>query len=86
MKMWRKQAMKEGKDADGGRPGRRIRQSYVTEKYVFGNMPKTYPLLNALFKRAGLSTPTMITSAAALPAVIESQSQSEPEETTNETI
>lgn len=53
MKQWRREAMKEGKK-DGRRPGRGIKAGAQMQAYIFKGMPKTYPLLAALFKNAGI--------------------------------
>lgn len=52
MKLWRKQAMKAGK-----RTGRKIRHQSMMEEIFFRKMPKTYPLLNQLFIKAGVPIP-----------------------------
>lgn len=60
MKLWRKEAMKEGKQ-NGARPGRRIKNAAQMQEMMFRRLPKSHPLLNALFKRAGISTPPSFT-------------------------
>ena len=56
MKMWRKLAMVEGKK-DGKRPGRQIKQMFAMQEYLFKQQPRMNPLLESMFKRAGLPTP-----------------------------
>lgn len=47
MKLWRKLAMKGN--------GRHIKQHMLMQEMMVRNAPRTYPLLDALFKRAGMS-------------------------------
>lgn len=54
MKQWRREAMKEGKK-DGRRPGRSIKAGAQMQYMLFKGAPKTYPLLAALFARAGMN-------------------------------
>ena len=56
MKLWRKQAMKEGKQ-NGKRPGRQIRYANAMQEMIFKRMPRTYPLLNKMFVHAGVIVP-----------------------------
>lgn len=59
MKLWRKLAMKEGRQ-DGRRPGRQIKQMYAMQEYIFSREPKLTRTLEILFKNIGLPTPQRI--------------------------
>jgi hypothetical protein len=59
MKLWRKLAMKEGKQ-DGRRPGRQIKQMHAMQEYMFKQQPRLTPLLEVLFKRVGIATPQRV--------------------------
>lgn len=51
MKLWRKMAKK----TDGIGNGRKIKYQMQMEEMMFKNLPKKYPLLDALFERAGIT-------------------------------
>lgn len=53
MKLWRKLAMRQGKQ-NGTRPGRSIKRQMMWEEQMFKQLPRSTPLLNALFDRVGL--------------------------------
>lgn len=55
-RLWRKEAKKTvGEDGVVRRNGRQLKQMGLMQDYFFKNSPKTYPLLNALFDRVGLT-------------------------------
>lgn len=58
MKLWRKQAMKEGKK-DGRRPGRAIRNQKAWEAMLTKKGIVMTPILRALFIKGGLYVPPL---------------------------
>ena len=50
MKMWRKQSMKEGKGS-----GRGIKRANQMQELMFKSSVRTYPLMEAMFARAGIT-------------------------------
>lgn len=57
MKLWRKLAKKEYNEQTGmvERNGRSIKHTMLMQELMMKNAPRTTPLIEALFKRAGMS-------------------------------
>ena len=80
MKLWRKQAKKD--PVTGKRNGRQIRyQSFVSEQ-VLKMQPKSYPLLDALIEKSGITFVMSKKEQAKLEELIASANK----ETTDETV
>ena len=80
MKLWRKQAKKD--PVTGNRNGRQIRyQSFVSEQ-VLKYQPKSYPLLDALIEKSGITFVMSKKEQAKLEELIASANK----ETTDETV
>lgn len=78
MKLWRRMAKK---DEDGRRNGRQIKYHMWMEEQMFKKQARSYPLLDALFKRAGMSYVLSNAQKATLKRMIE---EAQAKEKTNE--
>ena len=79
MKLWRKLAKKE----NGVRNGRSIKHTMLMQELMMKNAVRTTPLLEALFKRAGMSYSLSKKQQEALKNMIE---KSKEEETSNAAV
>lgn len=79
MKLWRKLAKKEFNEQTGmvERNGRSIKQTMVMQELMMKNAPRTTPLLEALFKRAGMSYSLSKKQQAALKKMIDESKKEE---------
>lgn len=81
MKLWRKLAMKNGKGT-----GRAIKYRMWMEEQAFKSSARSYPLLDALFKRAGMTYALSNKQQETLRGMIEKIAKEKTEkESTNET-
>jgi len=77
MKLWRKQA-KNGN-------GRAIKRAAQMQEMIMQNSPKTYPLLDSLFKRAGMTYSLSKRQQETLQRMIEESNANAAEEVVDET-
>lgn len=80
MKLWRKQSMTAGK-----RSGRQIKRAAQMQEMIMQNSPKTYPLLDSLFKRAGMAYSLSKRQQETLQRMIEESNANATEEIVDET-
>lgn len=83
MKLWRKLGRKQ---EDGTRTGRSIKYQMQMSEYFLKNSKKSYPLLDALFKHAGVTYALTAKQQEALQAMFANAGSHQHEEATNETV
>lgn len=79
MKLWRKQSMTAGK-----RSGRQIKQAARMQEMMMAGSPKTYPLLEAMFKCAGVTYNLSKAQQVTLQRMIEESNANATEEIADE--
>lgn len=85
MKLWRKLAKKQYNEQTGQveRNGRSIKQTMIMQELMTKNMARTTPLIDALFKRAGIQYSLSKKQQAVLKKMVE---ESKDQETANEAV
>lgn len=73
MKLWRKQAKKD--PVTGQRNGRQIRQQQYISEQMFKNLKLSYPLLDALIERSGITFVMSKKEQAMLKQMIEKEQE-----------